>query len=307
MATVRVSLTARDDGMLRAIDRCALTVRQLRTLSRTFRAGFSSDRRLQERLTQLTCAGLLRRFRYADPRALGQYYYTLTPESFYLIHGNDAALPGPGAFRETGIARHHHTHSLAECIVHTAVAARAAQVTVADFTRENALRLSIAGDELYPDSSFTLTQPGLPPFLFYLELDNSTEPLNSPRARESWLRKLRFYEELQNRMPARFRVLGIATKSRQRRDNIASLAASVAANPQRSLFLGAYLPEFLGNTQPLTCPVFTDHRGLHVSLLPSLTPPAAGTWAPAREVLPPEHALTMIGASAEVPMIGMRQ
>lgn len=307
MAIARVSLTARDDEMLRAIDRCALTVRQLRALSRTFGTEFGSDRRLQDRLVQLTRAGLLRRFRYAALEGSGQFYYRLTPESFYLIHGNDAALPGPGAFREVGIARHYHTHSLAEFIVHTMIAAPAAEASIGEFTRENGLKLTIAGDDLYPDGSFTLTQPSRPPFLFYVELDNSTEPLGSPRSRDSWLRKLRFYEELQNSSTTRFRVLGIATRSKQRFQNIATLAASVVTNPQRSLFLGVHLPNFLASERPLTSPLFTDHRGLHVSLLPSLPPPATQTQSRAREVPSSEHALTMIDVNAEVPMIGVRQ
>ena len=301
MATVNVSLTARDYEIFHAIDRCPLTVRQLRALSSTFPVGFGSDRRLQDRLAQLTHAGLLRRFRYATLLGSGQCYYTLSPESFYVIHGDDAALPGPGAFREAGIARHHHTHSLAEFIVHTLVAAHAVHAAVGEFTRENALKLTIAGDDLFPDASFTLTVPDRPPFLFYVELDNSTEVLASPRARESWLRKLRFYEELQNTSASRFRVLGIVTRSKQRMGNIAALAASVMANPQRSLFLGAYLPDVLLSDQSLTAPLFTDHRGLHVSLLPAIQVPLFRTDPSVREVLSPEHTLTMIGGRAEVP------
>src|SRR5437016_1111725 len=75
MATARVSLTARDDEILRALDRSALTVRQLRALSRTFGRAFGSDRRLQDRLLQLTRAGLLRRFRYASLYGSGRFYY----------------------------------------------------------------------------------------------------------------------------------------------------------------------------------------------------------------------------------------
>ena len=245
------------------------TVRQLRALSRTFRTGFGSDRRLQDRLMQLTRGGLLRRFRYAALEGTGQFYYTLTPESFHLIHGTEAALPAPAQFREIGIARHHHTHSLAEFIVHTLVAAPVANATIGEFTRKNGLKLTIDADDLYPDASFTLTLPDRTPFLFFLELDNSTEPLGSPRSRDSWLRKLRFYEELQNRSTMRFRVLGVVTRSKQRLLNIAAMAATAATNPQRSLFLGVHLAEFLASDRPLTSPIFTDHRSLHISLLPS--------------------------------------
>lgn len=298
-------LTARDEEIFRALDRCPLTVRQLRRLSCTFSVEFGSDRYVQTRLAQLTRAGLLRRFRYASLAGSGQFYYTLTPESFYLIHGDDAALPGPGAFREVGIARHHHTACLADFIVHTVMSAHVAGVTVGDFTRENALKLTIAGEDLFPDASFTLTLPDRLPFLFYVELDNSTEPLASPRARDSWLKKLRFYEELQNSSASRFRVLGIVTRSKARLQNIAALAASVAANPQRSLFLGAHHADFLANERPLTSPLFSDHRGLHVSLLPAMLPMAMKTPAIAgREVRSAENLLTTIRGRAEVPTVG---
>ena len=37
------------------------------------------------------------------------------------------------------------------------------------------MKLAIDEEHLYPDCSFTLTQPGRPGFRFYVELDNSTE------------------------------------------------------------------------------------------------------------------------------------
>ena len=270
MATANIFLTARDYGILRAVERCPLTVRQLKALSVTFATRFCSDRRLQDRLAQLTRAGLLRRFRYAATEGSGPFYFMLSTESFRLLHGQDVPLPSPAMFREVGIGRQNHSHRLADFVVRTIVAAHELQVTIESMTRENALRLSIGEENLYPDGSFTVTVPGRPPFLFYVELDNSTEVLTSPTQRESWLRKLRFYEALQNSTPTRFRVLGLVTRSQKRLENIAMLAASVAANPQRSLFYGAYLPNYLQHATPLTAPLFTDHRGLHISLIPQM-------------------------------------
>ena len=274
MAIANIFLTARDYAVLQAIERCPLTARQLRAHSVTFPMKFGSDRRLQDRLARLTRAGLLRRFRYAATEGSGQFYHTLSAESFRLLHGQDIPLPSPGLFREIGIGRQHHTKSLADFVVRTSVAAHEAQVTVENMARENALRLSIAQESLYPDGSFTLNVPGRPPFLFYVELDNSTEVLTSPTQRDSWLKKLHFYEALQNSMSTRFRVLGLITRSQKRLENIAMLAASVAANPQRSLFYGAYLPDYLQHPTPLAAPLFTDHRGLHISLIPQICFPA---------------------------------
>jgi hypothetical protein len=290
MATARVKLTARDEDLFRAIDRCPLTVRQLRRLSCTFSIGFGSDRRLQDRLAQLTRAGLLRRFRYASSLGSGQFYYTLTAQSFYVIHGDDAVLPGPSAFREVSIARQHHTHCLSDFLTHTMLATKQAQATLSDFTRENALKLTIDGHDLFPDSSLTLTVPGRPSFLFYVELDNSTEVLASRGARESWIKKLRFYENLQNVTPTRFRVLGVVTRSVQRLHNLTSLAASIAVNKDRSVFLSVFLPDYLGADRPLTTPIFTDHRRLRVPLLP-MTDPRSASGATIMRDIPPAKAI----------------
>ena len=267
MATAHV--TGRDVEMFSALDRCPLTVRQLRLLSLTFAAAFGSDRRLQDRLALLARAGLLRRFRYASTEGSGQFYYTLSPESYRLLHGPDAILPTSGVFQEIGVARQLHSMRLADFIVHTRLAAFHADIPLADFHRENQLRLTLGPESLYPDCSFTLTAPGRPPFLFYVELDNSTEPLTSPKERDSWQRKLRLYEALQDAAAARFRVLGLVTRSQQRLTNIAALAAGMTRNPHRSLFYGVYLPTYLASPTPLTLPLFTDHRGGASSLLPA--------------------------------------
>jgi len=271
-------LMPRDLEILTAVERCPLTVRTLKALSVTLGIRFESDRRVQDRLLILTRAGLLRRFRYATTEGMGQFYYTLSPEGYRLLHGPDAPLPSPGLFREVGIARQHHTKMLADFIVHTTVAAHQDSVELCDFARENTLQLSVGSDSLYPDCAFTLGIPdlGIPdrlPFQFYAEVDNSTEPLASPRAQDSWLKKLRFYEALQDERPTRFRVLALVTKSEQRVRNLLALASAQAKNPYRALVYGIYLPHYLQHSAPLFAPIFTDHRGQAVRLLPPLAAP----------------------------------
>ena len=267
-----VILTLRDIDLFAAVERCPLTVRQLRALSVTFRSSFGSDRRLQDRVAILTEAGLLNRFRYAAAEVAGQYYYTLTPESYRLLHGQDEPLPSLGIFREAGIARHNHMRMLAEFIVQTFVAAHRDNVQVESFHRENALKLTVADEHLYPDCAFTLRIPARPAFTFYVELDNSTEPLASLRERDSWVRKLQFYEKLQDASVSRFRVLGVFTKSTKRLDNLQMLACAQTHNPQRSLFYGVYLPDYLEHASPLFADMFVDHRGLRIALLPRIMP-----------------------------------
>src|SRR4051794_23072745 len=121
-------LTLRDMDLFTALERCPLTVRQLRELSVTFVSGFGSDRYLQHRLMQLAEAGLLRRYRYAAMEHPGEFYYTLSPESYRLLHSEDGPLPSDGFFREIRIARQHHTHRLADFIVRTVTAAHQSSV-----------------------------------------------------------------------------------------------------------------------------------------------------------------------------------
>ena len=125
----------RDLDLFTAVERCPLTVRQLRALSVTFHGSFDSDRRLQDRVAILTEAGLLNRYWYASVEAAREYYYMLTPESC-LLHGQDVPLPSMGMFREIGIARHNHTRLLADFIVHTFVSAHREGVEIEGFYRE---------------------------------------------------------------------------------------------------------------------------------------------------------------------------
>ena len=281
-----VLLKIRDIDLFTAVERCPLTVRQLRALSVTFCGKFESDRRIQDRVAILTKAGLLNRYRYASTDSAREYYYLLTPESYRLLHGQDVPLPSKGMFREAGIARHHHMRMLANFIVHTILACQRDDVEIESFHRENALKLTVDDEHLYPDCAFTVRIPIRPAFTFYVELDNSTEPLASPRERDSWIRKLQFYEKLQDASAERFRVLGVVTKSWKRLENLQMLAAAQTKKPERSLFYGVFLPGFLECESPLFSEVFVDHRGLHIGLIPRFAVPSVSASVPGENALP---------------------
>ena len=61
------------------------------------------------------------------------------------------------------------------------------------------------------------------------------------------------------------------------------LAAGHTQNPDRSVFYGDFLRDYLECASPLFSEVFVDHRGLQVSLLPRVTQTALG-MAPALAV-----------------------
>lgn len=262
-------LQARDEEIFRALDSGPLTVRQLLKLSVTFSRPFGSERYVQTRLKVLADAGLLQRFPYLSGDRSVVFYYTLSTESFRLLYGEDVPVPR-SLGDDIGVARQHHTRCLADFAVHTAVAAHKAGFQLVDVHRENTLRLEVDGRSLYPDRTFTVIAPDRPSLHFFVELDNGTEPIASPRERDSWLKKLAFYEAFQDVCGYRFRVLGINTKTKARLDHILMTAAAVSRDPQRPLFYGVGLADYLSLEQPLEAACFRNHKGQAVALVPAL-------------------------------------
>src|SRR5205823_4147843 len=122
--TARLRLvTPRDIEILQALDHCPLTATQLLTFGRTFERPFSTARRLRERLQLLSESGQVHRWQYATAGRGALNYYRLSRRGFQILYGEDAAPRSKRAFGEVGIARQHHTYSLASFIVHTAAAA----------------------------------------------------------------------------------------------------------------------------------------------------------------------------------------
>jgi len=279
-------LTARDEEILLALDRCPLTVQQILKLSQTFPGhAFTSPRSVQDRLQKLREAGWVCRWTYATIGRTGAPdYYKLTLLGYRLLYGRDAAPPTKRAFSEVSIGYHHHTLCLADFIVHTLVAAHRARIHMVNFSREHTVQFSLGHDSLFPDCAFELHTPTRCRFNYLVELDNATERVRSDKDVDSWQRKIRLYEQLQDqRHPHRFRVLIVATRSADRLRHILSLAAGHARNPSRSLFYGTLLHDFLAHPAPIHSPCFLDHRLSPTPLIPS--PDSA---VPARHLSPLE-------------------
>ena len=268
-----IKLGERDIEMLSALDRCVLTPDQLQKLSVTFARPFSEVAFARRRLRQLAYAGYIRAFPYAlasDGRSPN--YFRLTRTGWQILHGIDAELPRRRQFEAIADAHHHHTQALSEVIVHLAVTAHRAGVELREFWRENALRIDSADLTLRPDCAFQLLRADGRRFHFVVELDCSTERLRTPRNVESIERKIRGYDQHQGAFdaldPQRYLVLFITTRSRDRLDHILQLAADVMDNPDRTVFLGATLSDFL-SSDPFRDSVLRDHRGLRRMIIPS--------------------------------------
>jgi hypothetical protein len=264
----RTFLTARDQQILLSLDRTPLTAGQLLTLSQTFTHPFGSERMVRERLFALGAAGWVCSARYATTsHGAGQNYYRLTRTGYRILYGEAAEPPTKRYFAPLSLARQHHTRCLADFIVHTVVCAVQAGARFTDFYRENTLRLNVGEEVLYPDCAFRLMFPSGHAFNYLVEIDNHSERIRSTKDSDSWQRKITLYEQLQTGAPNRFRVLVVTTRSSERVHTILALAATLAHNPQRSLFLGIPLPAYLAESKALTFPCFYDHRRQVVSLL----------------------------------------
>jgi len=276
---VRRHLTDRDVEILHALDRCPLTATQLLKLSQTFPdQPFTSARSVQDRLQKLRHVGWIQSWPYAiAARGNAPDYYKLTLAGFRLLHGEHAAPPTRRHFAEVSVGHHHHTRSLAEFIVHTIVAGYRRGIRVVNFFSENGRRLCIDSNLLLPDCAFEMYTADHRQFNFLVEIDCGTERIRSDRDVESWTRKIRLYNLLQDRnYPDRFRVLVVGTRSADRVRSILSLAAAHATNPRRSLLYAVPLNDYLRHPDAVCAPCFRNHRDETVTLVSAPAPALSG-------------------------------
>ncbi len=270
-------LTARDWDIFRALARCPLTVRQLQKISETFSTPFRGERRLQRRLHALAEAGMVRQWRYATSGPGVPCYYTLSPESYRLLHGHDEAIPSNRSFEALSSSRQAHTQALADFIVHTTVAAHRGGFTITEFFREGSLQLQVGQDFLYPDCAFRLGDPDGRMFDYFVELDNGTESVHTHDGRGSFERKIRIYEDYKDQCKSlgkdhRFRVILVSTGTNTRLGHLLDRTQDLLRLKQRPLVYGITLAGYLDCNAPLTDACFRDQGNLPRALVP---PPRA--------------------------------
>jgi len=265
-------MTARDREILIALDYSPLTARQLQYLSSSWAWPFTSLRKTRERLLELKDLGILAIERYAA-LAPGQpeNYYLLTRAGYAQLRGPDERPPTKGYFAPIAISRQAHTKALADFLVQTQVGAHRSGLEFTDYYRENTLKLTAAGESVYPDAAFVLVAPDRRQYRYFVEIDFGTERLRSSLSDATWERKARVYDRYQeDHRQARFRVLAIAARNSQARlTNILAAASGQQGNPERSLFLATTLGDFLAEPAPITAQLFRDHRGQRQALVPA--------------------------------------
>ncbi len=263
-------ITERDIDILRSLERTPLTPEQLLRLSETFPEPFPTLDRVQRRLRQLAEADQVRGWRYATTgQGSGPLYYKLTHDAYRILHGHQATLPTKRFLRQLAIGRHHHSCSLAAFVVQTLIAAHRLGIELIDFQPENTLRIPIDDHALFPDASFSLLLPNGFRFGYYVELENSTEPIRSIERLDSWQQKLHSYYQHAIDTRDRFKLLIVTTKNSSRLSHILDLARQLNPNPSYSLACGVTLPDYLATSQPLSNDCFRDERNQPTPLLRS--------------------------------------
>jgi hypothetical protein len=232
---------------------------------------YRDERRVRERLQTLKNAKLIRSSKVAGSSDALLNYYRLTHEGYRTIAEPGARFPSKSFFELIAISRFEHTTRLAEVIVHTLVTAHRSRARVSQYFRENELQISGSPQFQSPDAYFQLRASGRT-FNLMFELDNSTEPLESD-ASSAIIKKVQSYEAHQDstlrwwlgrgtprRINPRFRVVFL-TKTAERAEHIAALAAEATANKDRRLCYAATQDSFLADPMGLTSPIFIDHHG----------------------------------------------
>ena len=272
-----VILSKRDLALLALLEMTPATAVQIRNASITFGdEPFRDERRVRERMQALSDAGLVKGWPAAIAGGGLMHYYKLTVAGFQALHPDHGESPARPVVSEIAPSRFQHAIATAAIIVHTLVAAYLTQVRVAKFHGDGKLTLAVGEYRQQPDCHFQFERSGKT-FNVVVEVDNATEPLDSPRE-QSIRTKLLGYECYQDWVlrgwqehgrigprPA-FRVVFL-TKGQQRAEHILSLARDCARNPRRILCYATTQDQYLAEQLAVTKPILNDHEGHWQSLV----------------------------------------
>jgi hypothetical protein len=276
----QVELQSRDRVVLDFLFCTPATTQQIAKLTEALDCPFPTLHRLRQRLRDYRDAGWIERHRYLiEDTAADRWFYQLTLAGYRKLRRNALAEPPTKRyFNRKAPASHHHQYALAQFLTHLMVSTRRLGLRLVNFRPENTFPLTHERT-IWPDAYFELENAVGRRFAYCLEIDRSTESLMSlDEDATTWTNKHRIYDAVQTRLgrAARFRMLVVTTRSEERMRNIVDLFAQETGRPNRQLVLGVYLDRFLRDSDALDAPIFRDHRGRWLSLLP-----------PAGDALPP--------------------
>lgn len=231
---------------------------------------FRDERRVRERLQALADAGFVRNWPAASPGGGLVSIYRLTLDGYRAAFPESAEAPPRSSLHAIAPSRVRHTLATADAIVHTLAACHERGVKVQRAVGDGRLTLEVGEHRQQPDFHFQLGYAGKT-FNLVFEIDNATEPLDSPRE-QSIRTKILGYQSYQdwvmhswnesgrNGPRLGFRVVFL-TLGAERANHILWLARDLARDPNRRLVYATTQDEYLSEPQAVTKPILIDHHG----------------------------------------------
>ncbi len=264
--------TLRDDDIMLALTRCPLTAEDLLALSQTWLQPFTSLRRVQERMKDLTTVGQLHSWRYATTgQGGGRLYYKLTLAGYRTVMQDDEIKPPTKRFfKEMSPGRHRHQQALSKFVVQTYVAAQHRGIDVIDFHAENTFKIECGERPIFPDAHFKFLLPNGKQLTYCVELDNSTERVFSYKDNDSITSKMQRYLVDMIGTPD-YRVLFVITGAKERKQNIIEAARQLTGANDFVPFYIVSLDDFLSQQDALFASCFYSPQDNNIPLLRSQT------------------------------------
>jgi len=278
------------------------TASQVWRASQTFEMPFASLDRAQRRLRQLHRAGWVKRFTHRTVIGMtGAAYFKLSLSGYRsLLADYEAEPPTRRFFEEIAIGKYHHDYYLTEVIVATLRAAQQRGLRIQNFQPQGTFSIEVDGEMLLPDAYYELVNAYGRRFPQCVEIDSSTERRSGKCDR--WLRKNRLYDAWASTLAESGQpvpqVQVFTWRSRQRCHNILRRFGNETANPNRILYKGCYVEDFLKADDSLCDAIFADHRRHGVALVPPVVLHVAPDRADATIERPPlqSYAAVLLGS-----------
>lgn len=294
---INVQPTARDDLIFALLEIIPLTAAQVKKYSQTFpvtgdeaneneegsrphtSGPFNKEKTALRRLQLLHRGGYLYNRPYDKNGTFGATrYFQLTRKGWQWQHRFESETPPYPKRQHEAISpsRQHHTRNLADALVHLHYSAhrRGFRMEIISGESEITINNNKGITSLDGEVEFIRIRDENVRFHRLLELECSTHTLRSEKHnKKTWQNRARVIDHdaalrIKNDQ-TRTRLLTFTSRSWEKAETIADLFKEETKNPDRQVYLGTFLPEFLAEEDGLFSPIFLDHKGNKVPALPS--------------------------------------
>jgi hypothetical protein len=268
-----VILQPRDYDLFELLYRTgSATADQVFRASSVFALRFASLDRVQRRLRLLSDAGWVRRFEYQTVKGIERAgYFKLTLKGYReWLDDHQAQPPTKRFFEPIAAGKYRHDYHLTDVIIKTLRGARRCGLSITNFRPQGTAAIYVDDEPLLPDAMFELVNQAGRRFPQCIEIDGSSERrslLGIDRWATKNLRYDRWADWLVEEGKPLPQVLVFSWKSRQRFQNILARFGQETRDPNRILYKGCLVADYLDSGDPIGDPLFADHRRRGVPMI----------------------------------------